>query len=103
MNSTTALNDSAPPPDRSDALDRLRRTIQKVTGAVFYGPLLRSARSAAGANGIGRGGRGESVFQGQLDQILVDRAGEASHHSLNALLFERFAAGALANRRFGEA
>ncbi|NOT00812.1 MAG: hypothetical protein HOP29_09310 [Phycisphaerales bacterium] len=97
MSATTTMANGTTSDARREVLAKLRETINRVTGAVFYGPLLRSARGGLNDNGIGRGGRGESVFQGQMDQILIERAGEASHHNLNELLFDRFAAVAIAN------
>lgn len=85
------------PAGRDEAIDELRDTVNKVVGTVFYEPLLRSTRNSSLRADIGHGGRGEEVFQGQLDQILAERVGLASGGSLSQSLVDRFARAARAH------
>jgi hypothetical protein len=80
---------------RSAALEPLRDTVNQAVGAVFFGPLLRSARSSAFKSEIGHGGRGEDVFQNQMDQILIERAGRASGNRITEAIVDRFANAAM--------
>ena len=84
-------------PARDASLAELRDTVNKVIGSVFYEPMLRATRDSALKGTIGHGGRGEEVFQGQLDQILAERIGQASGQSLSQTLVDRFARAARAH------
>lgn len=72
-------------------LKRLREVTGRIIGSVFYGTLLRTLRTSELKGDYGHGGYGETVFQGQLDQILSERAGAARHNSLSAALVVRLA------------
>ncbi len=67
----------------NEAERSLRDAIGRVVGNVFFGTLLHAVRASAPAsggsnfNGYGRGGRGEEVFQAQLDQFLAEESGRA--------------------------
>lgn len=69
----------------------LRRAIDQLVGNVFYGAMLRSLRASSMKGEYGHGGRGEEVFQAQLDQIIAERAGQAQRYSLNHAIYERLA------------
>jgi hypothetical protein len=53
----------------------LRKTVGEVLGATFYGEMLKIARSSSLKGEYGHGGRGEDVFQGQLDAEFSRAAG----------------------------
>lgn len=74
----------------------LRRTINKAVGSVFYAPLLQSSRNSTLKSDFGHGGRGEDIFRAQLDGMLAERAGQASAFGVGKVLFDRFAAAAVA-------
>ena len=54
----------------------------EVVGTVFYGTLLKTMRASNLKGQYGHGGRGEEVFQAQLDQTLADQAGQAASFNL---------------------
>lgn len=96
----TPINDISPiaPNVRADkARNELRGTIKEVVGSVFFGPLLRSMRNSAFKGAFGHGGRGEEVFQGQLDQVFAERAGTATAYDLGETLYRRLAPAAVAH------
>jgi len=72
-------------------LKRLRDTTGQIVGSVFYGTMLRAMRESTLKGKFGHGGRGEEVFGAQLDQILAERAGEASGSGVGEALYERLA------------
>ncbi len=86
----------------AQALSRLLTTIDQAMGTVFYGPVLRAARNSSLKGEVGHGGKGEDVFQNQLDQILAERVGQATHHGLNETLFDRFSRAARAAESIAE-
>lgn len=88
-----------PDPTTTAAMADLRKTVNEVIGSVFFGPLLRSLRAGSLKGEIGHGGRGEEVFQAQLDQVFAERAGAATRYELGDALVERFAPAAIAYRK----
>lgn len=67
----------------------LRKSIEEFVGMAFYGPLLKMMHNSAIKGEFGHGGRGEEVFQGQLDLELASRAGKASKSSLTEAFYSR--------------
>ena len=83
---STEVQSQGPAPARS----ALRRVANEVVGQVFYGTLLRQLRSSSLKGKYGHGGRGEEVFQAQLDQFLAERAGGVGRIDLADALVKRF-------------
>ena len=75
---TDRVGQPAPPDDK-----KLRETIGKVVGSVFYGTLLRAMRDSTIQGKYGHGGRGEEIFSAQLHDILAERMGTATKTGLN--------------------
>ncbi len=75
---------SIAPEKASDSPDlkKLRDTAEHLVGNVFYGTLLKAMRESSLQGKYGHGGRGEEVFNAQLDQVLAERMGKASHGGL---------------------
>lgn len=73
------------------AREQLRTAADQLVGSVFYGTLLRRMRSAEIQGPYGHGGKVEKMFQGQLDQILAERAGAARSTSLTDSIMKRYA------------
>ena len=73
----------------TEALKRLRTTVNEVVGSVFFAPMLRSLRNSSLTGTFGHGGRGEEVFQAQLDALIAERMGTASRGGLAETLYRR--------------
>lgn len=84
---TVAVPDSRP----VSARDQLRTAADQLVGSVFYGTLLRRMRSSEIQGPYGHGGQVEKMFQGQLDQILAERAGAARSTNLTDAIVKRYA------------
>jgi len=69
---------------------KLRQAADKLVGSVFYGTLLRKMRSSVLTGPYGHGGPAERMFQGQLDQILAERAGSARSTRLTDAIVRRY-------------
>jgi len=67
----------------------LRKNIDEFVGMAFYSPMLKMMRDSTIKGQFGHGGRGEEVFQAQLDMELASRAGRASQSSLTEALYKR--------------
>jgi hypothetical protein len=80
-------------------LKALRETIDTTIGSVFLGTLMRQMRSSSLKGEIGHGGRGEEIFRGQLDQILIEGAGLATSYAFGDAMFERFKGAAMSSER----
>ena len=68
----------------------LREAFQQFVGETFYGQMLSAMRKTVGKPAYFHGGRGEEVFQGQLDQMLGQRLAEASAGDFADPMFKLF-------------
>jgi Rod binding domain-containing protein len=85
---------------RTAADDRLRDAADRLVGTVFYGTLLRQMRDSKLKGKYGHGGRGEEIFQAQLDQRFAEQAGQASSNALADAIYREFRTQAQAVERF---
>ncbi|MGQ9649168.1 MAG: hypothetical protein ACUVXJ_03585 [Phycisphaerae bacterium] len=70
---------------------KLQKAVGQVVSTVFYGPMLRIARNGSIQGKYGHGGRGEKVFQAQLDQEFLTLAGGRMRNSLTRAICSRLA------------
>ncbi len=69
--------------------DEVRERFTQFVGETFFGQMIKSMRSTVGKPAYFHGGRGEEVFQGQLDQQLAEHLTEASASRFAEPMFER--------------
>jgi hypothetical protein len=69
----------------------LRKQVDEFVGITFYGTMMKAMRNSTIKGKYGHGGRGEEVFQSQLDFELASRMGRSQHNSLNEAVYRRFA------------
>jgi hypothetical protein len=69
---------------------KLREVFDEFVGQSFYGLMLKSLRESTQKPAYFHGGRGEEVFQGQLDQRLVEEMSKASGDQFTGPMFELF-------------
>lgn len=81
-----------PPTDTNDP-SRLKKEFQNFVGETCFGQMLRSMRKTVDKPAYMHGGRGEEVFQQQLDQLLVEHVTEASAESFAEPMYELFSLG----------
>lgn len=68
----------------------VREKFDQFVGETLFGQMLKSMRKSVGKPAYFHGGRGEEVFQSQLDQLLVEKLSEASAQELSGPMFEQF-------------
>lgn len=90
MNASATDNLTAAGATRAQAHKSLRTAADELVGEVFYGTLLRQMRDSSLKGKYGHGGRGEEIFQGQLDSVLASRAGRAGGSQLADAIVDRF-------------
>ncbi|MCG3179009.1 MAG: hypothetical protein BIFFINMI_01339 [Phycisphaerae bacterium] len=70
--------------------DPLRQKIDEFLGLFFYGTMMKEAReSRLTDTKLGYGGKAEKNFAAQLDLMLSQRMGQASHNSLGETLYKQ--------------
>jgi Rod binding domain-containing protein len=69
--------------------EEVREQFTQFVGEVFFGQMIKSMRATTGKPAYFHGGRGEEVFQGQLDQKLAEHLTEASAERFAEPMFER--------------
>lgn len=80
----------SPSPVSSVARTNLKNASDELVGSVFYGTMLRQLRSETLKGKYGHGGRGEEVFQAQLDQVLAKEMGKGKNGNLSDAIVDRF-------------
>ena len=93
MNPVGSASSSMSPAAQAEAARRaklatLRQKVDEMVGLTFFAPLLKMARSSAIKGEFGHGGRGEEMFRGQLDQLLVQGAGRRVQTSLGDAIYQ---------------
>jgi hypothetical protein len=73
----------------SGKAEELREAFTQFVGEAFYGQMLKAMRATVGNPAYFHGGRAEEVFQGQLDQQMVEHLTEATAQKFAEPLFER--------------
>ena len=67
----------------------LRKAVGEVIGSIFVGSMLRIAHNSALQGKYGHGGRGERIFQAQLDQQLAKMVGGRMQNRLTNAICDR--------------
>jgi peptidoglycan hydrolase FlgJ len=70
--------------------EKLREAFDQFVGQTFFGQMLASLRSAQKESAYFHGGQAERIFQGQLDQVLVEDMTKSSAEQFSAPMFELF-------------
>ena len=68
----------------------LRQAFDDFVGQTLFGSMLAEMRKSLQGAAYFGGGRAEAVFQGQLDQHLVERISRASANSITDPMFDLF-------------
>lgn len=74
-------------PSRQDA--QLRGIVNEVVGVTFFGPMLKTAHNSVLKGKYGHGGRGEEVFQSQLDMEFARSIGHGVRTDLAESLYRK--------------
>lgn len=85
---TTEKTVQAPQANAQD--QELRQTFDQMVGETLFGQMLKSARKTVHKSAYFHGGRGEEVFQQQLDQMLTQKITAASADKLSGPMYELF-------------
>lgn len=89
--SPVALSGASP---KTEALSKdnpeLKRAFTDFVGQTFYGQMLKSLRSTVDKPAYFHGGRGEEMFQEQLDQVLSEKLAETTAENFSGPMFDLF-------------
>lgn len=70
--------------------ENLRETFASTVGQTFFGQMMKSMRQTVGKSKYFHGGRGEEIFQQQLDQLVVEKMSQSGSSPLVEPMFEQF-------------
>jgi len=76
--------------DRPQREAMLRQAVDEMVGVTFFGPMLKMAHNSALKGKYGHGGRGEEMFQAQLDMELARRVGRGMKNGLSESIYQRY-------------
>ncbi|MFQ5502219.1 MAG: hypothetical protein ACE5EQ_07940 [Phycisphaerae bacterium] len=80
---------AAPAPGLPES--ELRRNVGEFVGNAFYGTLLREMQDSKIKGKYFHGGRGEEIFQSQLNMEMSKRMGQASNDPIANKMYDAFA------------
>jgi Rod binding domain-containing protein len=69
---------------------KLREAFGQFVGETFFGQMLKAMRKTQNKPAYFHGGRGEEVFQQQLDQVLAEKLTAASSQQFSEPMMELF-------------
>ena len=72
----------------SEDREEFRKVFHQFVGQTLYGQMLKSMRETQQKPAYFHGGRAEEIFQGQLDQVIVDKMTAATSNSLDDAMFQ---------------
>jgi peptidoglycan hydrolase FlgJ len=79
---------------KTDALSKdnpeLKKAFTDFVGQTFYGQMLKSLRSTVDKPAYFHGGRGEEMFQEQMDRVLSEKLAETSAENFSGPMFDLF-------------
>ena len=67
---------------------QIREHVGEFVGSVFYGTLMRQMEDSTLKGKYGHGGRGEEIFQGQLNMELAKRMGRSPNDPIATCMYE---------------
>ena len=73
--------------------DELKDAFGDFVGNTFFSQLIASMRKTVDKPAYFHGGRGEEVFQGQLDQMLAEKLSDSTKEQFAGPMFELFMLG----------
>ncbi len=77
-------------PQDADSNEELREVFDQFVGQTFYGQLFKAMRQTVDKPAYFHGGKGEEVFQQQLDQVLGEKMTEATSGQFTGAMFQLF-------------
>lgn len=87
-----AISATTPTPtiaERSQQREQLRQIVNEVVGVTFFAPMLKTAHNSVLKGKYGHGGRGEEVFQSQLDMEFARSVGRGVKTDLAESLYRK--------------
>ena len=70
--------------------DKMKSTFQDFTAGTFYKEMLKSLRKMHNKPAYMYGGRGEEIFQGQMDQEVAENLAHSKGSQISDPLFQGF-------------
>ncbi|MGL6225439.1 MAG: rod-binding protein [Thermoguttaceae bacterium] len=74
-------------PSRQNNEEEFRKVFHQFAGQTLYGQMLKSMRETQQKPAFFHGGRAEEIFQGQLDQVIVEKMTNATSDTLSDTMF----------------
>lgn len=69
--------------------EELKRLYQQSIGGTFFRQMMKALRSSTGQAAYFNGGQAEKIFQGQLDELMIEKLSEASGGIFSDAMFEQ--------------
>ncbi|MHC4879353.1 MAG: hypothetical protein ACYTGL_23095 [Planctomycetota bacterium] len=83
---TTSVTPGSPQPRSKE---QLRSLVQQSIGGTFFRQMMKALRSTTGNAAYFNGGQAEKIFQGQLDEIIIEKLAESSGDIFTEGMFEQ--------------
>ena len=79
----------SPGSSQPQSRDELKRLYQQSIGGTFFRQMMKALRSSTGQAAYFNGGQAEKIFQGQLDELMIEKLSEASGGIFSDAMFEQ--------------
>jgi hypothetical protein len=89
MDSLTATSSITNLSQREQRDAQLRSIVNEVVGVTFFAPMLKTAHNSVLKGKYGHGGRGEEIFQSQLDVEFARNVGRGVKTDLAQALYRK--------------
>jgi hypothetical protein len=89
VNTLEAISTSAATGDAEQQRRQLRGMVNEVVGTTFFEPMLKMAHNSVLKGKYGHGGRGEEIWQGQLDGEFARSIGRGVRTDLADALYRK--------------
>ncbi len=69
--------------------EELKQLFQQSVGGTFFRQMMKSLRATTGKAAYFNGGQAEKIFQGQLDELMIEKLSEVSGGAFSDMMFEQ--------------
>ncbi|MBI1315168.1 hypothetical protein GC176_28085 [bacterium] len=78
----------SPGSSQPQSCEDIKRLYQQSIGGTFFRQMMKALRSSTGKAAYFNGGQAEKIFQGQLDELMVEKLSDVSGGTFSDQLFQ---------------
>jgi Rod binding domain-containing protein len=79
----------SPGSSQPQSREEFKKLYQQAIGGTFFRQMMKALRSSTGNAAYFNGGQAEKIFQGQLDELMIEKLSETSGGIFSDIMFEQ--------------